>query len=129
MSLFSLLLTAGLVWASAEPTLKFQYVPHDGAEAILCKHKPVRDLPDFDVHCEAGGIIKDFAAHVIVRELPAASSLEILYWVTERQAGSRPLFHSTTALLRGKGRASAISLSQGVENDFASLVMDWRAEP
>lgn len=130
MSLLSLLF-AILSFASVEDAnLRFQYVPNEGGEIRNCTHQRIRDLPDWSIRCE--GMKKEFAAHVVIREHQrgASTSFEILYWVTDRGENSttRPIFHSTTTWvhLKKAGEAASLSLSQGVENDYASLVMEWK---
>jgi hypothetical protein len=124
------LIFALTAFAQPEPNLRFQYVPNEGGEILQCTHKRIRDLPDWEVNCGS----KQFVAHVILRHYHRKdhSSMELLYWVTARSEDKRkpPLFHSTTAWihLKERGEAARISLSQGVENDYASLVMEWRSD-
>lgn len=114
--------------AQAEPELRFSYVPNEGAAAAQCTHERIRDLPDWQVTCPFFGEKKIFTAHVIVRERPRPDQnfLEILYWVSAPGRSTR--FHSTSALLKinGPGRLDSLSLAQGVENDYASLVLEAR---
>jgi len=120
------------LWAQAavlpEPNFRFQYSPNESGEIRRCTHERIRDLPDWEITCE--GMKKKFVAHVIIRHYhrESNSSIEILYWVTDRgeTSSTAPKFHSTTAWihLTKPGQAGSMSLSQGVENDYASLVMD-----
>lgn len=120
--------------AEAAQKMQFTYEVVEGAEPSKCKHEQIQDLPDWRVYCDTPYGKKVFTAHVIVREVPRkeSTSLEMLYWVTEpgvsEKASSQ--FHSTTALIRLKGSTSltSFSVSQGVENDFASLLLDWSRE-
>lgn len=115
-----------------EPNFRFHYAPNESGEIHNCTHKRIRDLPDWEVICE--GIKTKFAAHVIIRHYHRKdrSSIEILYWVTDRgeNSSTAPKFHSTSAWvhLSKPGEAARLSLSQGVENDYASLVLDWHAD-
>jgi len=112
----------------------FRYEPVEGEPATLCTHKQIRDLPDWSVECKTGYGTKTFTVHLIVREYPrqGETGVEILYWVTE--PGDTPTsprkYHSTSALFRLKGDSglSSFLLSQGVENDMASLVLGWSDE-
>jgi hypothetical protein len=128
MTLFPFLLTH---LAFAQPTMTFTYEPAEGQEPSPCTYEQIKDLPDYDVTCATPFGVKNFGAHVIVREFPHASKgdtgVEILYWVTERGDAQRK-FHSTSALfhLKGSTTLADFSLSQGVENDFASLALGWR---
>ncbi len=110
----------------------FHYQPAEGEGPSLCSHERIRDLPDWKVSCQTPYALKTFTAHVVVQEYPnkTAAGLEILYWVTE--PGTTPLapsiFHSTSALLKwqGSGTLAGFALSQGVENDLASLALGWQ---
>jgi hypothetical protein len=121
-----LLLTAAS--ARAEPLLKFQYVPNEGTDIRDCEHKQIRDLPDYDVQC---GTDKRFTAHVVVRELQGGpqTKFEILYWVTAPGDTERAprKFHGTSAWIRLKDKSglASFSLAQAIENDYASLTLDW----
>ena len=123
------LLFALLLPVLSHADLRFTYEPVEGEGPTSCVHKQIRDLPDYDVKCGA----KRFTAHVIVRGGPVQNdtSLEILYWVTEPgdTETSPRKYHSTSALLHLKGKAELanLSLSQGVEDDSASLVLGWKA--
>lgn len=127
--LFALLCSAP-AWALPEPNFAFSYQPNEGADGVHCTHERIRDLPDWKVVCEFFGEKKEFSAHVIFREIPGSkgASMELLYWVTA--AGDRPEgpknFHSTSALFKfdQPTKMSSMSLAQGVENDYASLVLD-----
>ena len=96
---------------------------------MACTATQVQDLPDWDVACGK----RNFGAHVVVNESPHGSDTaeEILYWVTERNGP--PLkprtYHSTSAIFHLKGATSlaGFSLSEGIENDQASLVLGWAA--
>lgn len=129
---FALLLTQ-LSLAAPVPKMVFTYEPVEGEAASLCDARQIQDLPDWDVTCVTPYATKTFGAHVIVRESPHASdtSVEILYWVTERgDSGTTPRkYHSSSALfhLKGSTTLADFSLSQGVENDQSSLVLGWAA--
>jgi hypothetical protein len=112
----------------AKPSMFFQYVPNDGPEFTQCEYGQIRDLPDYEVTCGE----KKFTAHVIVRQMQGGlgTAFEVLYWVTEPAAppAKGPRFNATSTWLRIKDKSSisSLSLSQAVENDYASLMMDWR---
>ncbi len=124
----SLLLS--LVSFANEPNFQFSYQPNE-APSIPCAMERIRDLPDWLVTCEDGGRKKTFVAHVILRETlrERDSSLEILFWVTDRNEKA-PKFTSGTSLIHLKQRSAlaGVVLSQGVENDSAQLVLRWSAE-
>ncbi|MGZ3651029.1 MAG: hypothetical protein ACXVB9_05590 [Bdellovibrionota bacterium] len=122
--------------AHAEPGVKMQftYEPADGeTPASRCTHAQVRDLPDWDVTCVTPYGTKTYSAHVVVHENSGGPSttVEVLYWVSEPGESTSPTrtYHSTSALFHLKGTTSLadFSLSQGVENDQASLVLGWAA--
>lgn len=119
--------------ASASAAMHFRYEPNEGAEAIECTHKQIKDLPDWDIECGE----KKFSAHVIVRpyfhERAPKTKIEILYWVVE--PGKKPrdtnIFHSSSFMVRLKEKTDlySVSLSQGVENDFAGLTLELDNNP
>lgn len=122
-------LLSSTAFALPEPDFRFSYEPNEGAEGVNCTHERIRDLPDWKIRCPFFGETKEFTAHVVLREMPRKEGtlLEILYWVTApgEAPGKAPKFHSTSALIRLKGESSlsGLSLAQGVENDYASLVL------
>lgn len=111
--------------------MHFRYQPVEGETATNCQHTQIRDLPDWKVICSTAYGTKTYTAHVIVRQYNNATKtgLELLYWVTE--PGETPTsvhkFHSTSALMKFKGSTELLdfSLSQGVENDMATLDLSW----
>jgi len=116
------------LWALAAPLFQFSYEPVEGEAASACEFKQINDLPDYAVKCKTPYDVKTYTAHVVVREYQRAgdTGAEVLYWVTE--PGEPNKYHSTSALLHltGKTSLSDFSLSQGVENDMASLVLSWK---
>jgi hypothetical protein len=111
--------------ANKDTNMRFRYQPAE-AEAVSCTHKRIRDLPDWEIRCGE----KQFVAHVVIREYQRQeeprTSVEILYWVTDRNS-PQPKFHSGSNWIRLKKASSldSLQLSQGVENDYASLELDW----
>jgi hypothetical protein len=113
------------VWAVSPPAeFRFRYVPAEDV-SVACTHKQIRDLPDWEVFCGD----KKFVAHVVVREAQREkqSTMEFLYWVTQRHLGRAPAFHSTTARMLFDGQAvpRRLVFEQGVENDAAALQLEW----
>jgi hypothetical protein len=125
------LFLAHLSLATPLPKFDFTYEPIEGEAASACTKTQIQDLPDWDVTCLTPYAKKTFSAHVIVREYPRATDtgVEILYWVTE--PGDKPTsprkYHSATAFFHLKGATTLndFSLSEGVENDQASLVLNY----
>lgn len=111
--------------------MSFSYEPSE-SEPSSCTHEQIRDLPDWQVICFTPSGKKEFVAHVVVKESQRdeepKTTLEILYWVTQRRENTSPLFHSGTSMMRLNKSSSieSMRLSQSVENDYASLVMDWK---
>ncbi|MGZ3713425.1 MAG: hypothetical protein ACXVBE_16795 [Bdellovibrionota bacterium] len=130
LSLFLVVSASTSAFAEPEPNFHFSYQPNEGADSVSCTHERIRNLPDWKVLCTFFGEQKEFTAHVILRQLPAqtGSTFELLYWVTAAgdAPGGAPKFHSTSAILKMKGETAiaSLSLAQGVENDYASLVLD-----
>lgn len=133
----TLLGSIGLMLLSftAQAKMEFRYEPNEG-EFLECSHKKIRDLPDWDIECGKKGE-KKFSAHVIVRpfyrEFEPQTTVEILYWVIEpgKTPTSVHTFHSSTFMVRLKEKTDlySVSLSQGVENDYASLVLNLEGQP
>lgn len=113
--------------ASTDQQMRFRYVPNEGAEAAACTHQRIRDLPDWDVRCQTEGGPRRFTAHVVV-EARGPTLTEVLYWVTSSEQ-NRPRFQGTTFLFRTKDKthATGIVMAQSVENDYASLQLEWKA--
>lgn len=112
--------------------LRFDYISQDGQIHYPCTHKRIRDLPDWEVVCKStNGIVRTFAAHVVVvrgqRQPQSGPGIwyEILYWVTDRQDKNKPVFHSSsmTFNLTPTSHLQAFRIFQGVENDYAALVL------
>lgn len=120
----------------AHAKMEFRYEPNEGGDFLECTHKKIRDLPDWDIVCGPKGE-KKFSAHVIVRpffrESAPQTTVEILYWVIEpgKTPTSVHTFHSSTFMVRLKEKTDlySVSLSQGVENDYASLVLHLEGQP
>ena len=131
LTIFSFFLGLFTTAEAASPKMIFRYEPFEGEGPSQCVHEQIQDLPDWRVTCDTPYGKKKFTAHVVLRELPRKelTGLEILYWVTEpgEKPNAPPKFHSTSALFTLKGNTSLdhFSLSQGVENDFASLTLAW----
>jgi len=133
-TLFAMLMGLFTASSSAQtvPKMHFTYEPNE-MELSSCTHEQIQDLPDWRVACQTPYGMKTFTAHVIVRDYPKGETtgVEILYWVTE--PGDTPtspsIFHTTSALLNVKGANPLVgfSLSQGVESDYASLVLGWES--
>lgn len=125
MKLLLPLLLALTGYSDPDSNMRFRYQPVEMA-ATECTHKRIRDLPDWRVLCGE----KEFVAHVVIheyqRETEPRTTYEILYWVTDRNH-PEPRFHSGTNRIRLKKATSldSLVLSQGVENDYASLELDW----
>ena len=140
LTLLSLLFSTQL-WAVLSPVasipvtdsnLSFEYTSSDGEISMSCKHSQVRyDLPDWQVVCGKGTKLeKKFGVHFVIyrgsRSVEPKTWYEVLYWVTDRQ-NSIPLFSSTsmTVNLSGNTSTHSIRLYQSVENDYASLIINY----
>lgn len=119
-----------------EGHLKFRYSSQDGEFQLECSHKRIRDLPDWEVICKNEvGIRKVFAAHIVLNkgrrlnnEVKPSRWYELLYWVTDRKAQNAPRFHSSSLILQASDESeiNQFQLHQGVENDYASLILDLK---
>ena len=134
-------LFSSLVWAAPSPlaglpvtdaNLSFEYTSNDGEITLSCKHSQVQyDLPDWSVVCGKGTKLeKKFGVHFVVtrgnRPTEPKTWYEFLYWVTDRQKPS-PIFSSSsmTINLNGNVTTHSIRLYQSVENDYASLIINY----
>jgi hypothetical protein len=111
--------------------LQFHYSSSDGDFQLDCKHMPNLQLEtDYDVYCGKGTPnLKQYLVHLIIRSwsTPDDTTYEILYWVTDRGQGDKPVFSSTSQLLTldAKANIKKLSLSQSLENDAAQLYLDY----
>lgn len=124
---------AGLAWGTPveSKNLSFQYIPNEGTMMMNCVHSQIRDLPDWEVVCGKGTPQqKKYSVHFITKEYQRAvqpvTTFEYLYWVTEWEF-VKPVYSSNSFWIRLKEKTSVhgIRLYQGVENDVASLVLDY----
>ena len=136
-----LLLIASLSYAAENSTkgipvetdqLKFQYMSSDGEIQLDCHHSRIRDLPDWEVVCGKGTpTVKKFAVHFVANKGSRLQEpkvwYEFLYWVTDRQQSEKPAFSSTsmTLNLNSGSVPHSLRLYQGIENDYASLIVDY----
>ncbi len=111
--------------------LSFQYIPNEYGAIMDCVHSKIRDLPDWEVICGKGTPQqKKYSVHFVTKEYQRAvqpvTTFEYLYWVTEWEF-VKPVYSSNSFWLRLKEKSSihGIRLYQGVENDVASLVLDY----
>lgn len=111
--------------------LQFHYSTSDGEYQLNCKHMMNSQLEtDYDVYCGKGtSNLKQYLVHLIIRSwnTPDDTTYEILYWVTDRSQGDKPVFSSTSQLLtlEAKTKIKKLSLSQSLENDAAQLYLDY----
>lgn len=115
--------------------IRFSYETHDGSTVLECKHYPRSSVDgesnhDWDVLCGADGVKpRRYGVHLLVREWHRErrprTAFEILYWVTDRNNGALSSFSSTSLRLTVDERSpmSELSMSQSLENDYASLVL------
>lgn len=135
------LLFSSLVWAAPSPIagipvndshLSFEYTSNDGEINLKCKHSQVKyDLPDWDVVCGKGTKLeKKFGVHFVVtrgsRPVEPKTWYEFLYWVTDRQNTVRFFSSSSMTInLNEDVTTHSIRLYQSVENDYASLIINY----
>ena len=111
--------------------LQFHYSSSDGDFQLDCKHLPNSQIEtDYDIYCGKGTPnLKQYLVHLIIRGLstPQDTTYEILYWVTDRSQGDKPVFSSNSQLLTldAKANIKKLSLSQSLENDAAQLYLDY----
>lgn len=120
--------------ALQEDDVRFSYSSADGEFTLKCTHyfdKP--DLHDFMVWCGKGTPhLRTFRVHFLVRhhDRPhiGKSAFEVLYWVTDRDQEPSRRFSSTSSWIhfRNPSDLEKMSFSQGVENDYANLTIEFK---
>jgi hypothetical protein len=119
----------------AEEEAVFSYASADGEFNLKCTHyldKP--ETHDFDVWCGKGTPwLRTFRVHFMVRQHDkpneGKSAFEVLYWVIDRDqkdASKKFSSGSTWISFRNPSDLERMSFSQGVENDYANLSVDYR---
>lgn len=116
-----------------EDDVTFKYSSSDGTIELNCTHvfdKP--ELHDWDVWCGKGTKwLRQFRVHFLVRQYKSPnanqSAFEILYWVIDRNRATSAAFSSTSSWVQLKNLSSldTLSFSQGVENDYAFLKLNF----
>lgn len=115
-----------------EESVKFTYSSMDGEIVLECAHvfdKP--DLWDWDVWCGKGtNMLRQFRVHLLIRPWvnteKQKTAFEVLYWVIDRDTNPRK-FSSTSSwtILNTLTSLETMSFSQGVENDYAFLQVEF----
>lgn len=116
-----------------EDDVTFSYSSADGSFELKCTH--VFDQPelhDWDVWCGKGTKwLRQFRVHFLVRQYQSKnmqrSAFEVLYWVIDRNQNMSRAFSSTSSWIQFKNLSNleTMSFSQGVENDYAFLKLDF----
>ncbi len=117
-----------------EDDVTFHYMSNDGTIDLKCAH--VFDKPgawDWDVWCGKGtNMLRMFRVHFLIRQYQSKvankTAYEVLYWVTDRDQPTTKAFSSTTTWLQFNSLTTAdmLSFSQGVENDYAHLTIEYK---
>ncbi len=117
-----------------EDDITFRYTSSDGTFDLSCAH--VFDEPklnDWDVWCGKGTkLLRQFRVHLLIRELEnraaQKSAYEVLYWVIDRNQPSAKMFSSTSTWLQFNNLSDlqVMSFSQGIENDYAYLTVQYK---
>lgn len=114
--------------------INFNYSSADGEIQLKCDfYFAAPELHDWNVWCGKGtALFRTFRVHLLFREyrhtVLEKSAYEVLYWVTDRDQPIQKAFSSTSSWLEFNNISSMskISLSQGVENDYALLTMTYQ---
>lgn len=117
-----------------EDDVVFSYTSIDGSVQLKCVH--VFDNPethDWDVVCGKGTkLVRQFRVHLLIREFANLntrhSAIEVLYWIIDRDQPITKTFASTSSWIHFKNisELEKISFRQGVENDYASLNLEFK---
>lgn len=112
--------------------LNFQYVSNEGGLMMDCVHSQIRDLPDWEVVCGKGTPQqKRYTVHFLTKQVQRSNqpltTLEYLYAVTEWEF-VKPVYASTSfwLSLNEKSVTHSLRFYQGIENDVANLVLDYK---
>lgn len=116
----------------AEDEVTFSYSSSDGEFTLKCTHylhEPI--LHDFDVWCGKGTKhLRTFRVHFLARQHARAdggSAVEVLYWVIDRDEKPRKFSSGSTWMnFRNPTDLERMTFSQGVENDYAYLNVEYR---
>jgi hypothetical protein len=118
----------------AEDEAVFSYASADGEFSLKCTHyldKP--ETHDFDVWCGKGTpYLRTFRVHFMVRQHDkpdqGKSAFEVLYWVIDRDQEASRKFSSGSSWIgfRNPSDLERMNFSQGVENDYANLTVEYR---
>lgn len=116
-----------------ENDVVFKYSSADGSVELKCTHVfDSPDLNDWDVWCGKGTkMLRQFRVHFLVRQYQSRSAqrsaFEVLYWVTDRNQHITKAFSSTSTWIQFKNLSDleTMSFSQGVENDYAFLKLEF----
>lgn len=117
-----------------EDEVAFKYSSSDGTIELNCTHVfEAPGLHDWDVVCGKGTkLLKQFRVHFLARQFQSRdgnqSALEVLYWVIDRNHPTMKAYSSTSSWLQFRNISSLdkMSFSQGIENDYAYLQMDFK---
>lgn len=120
--------------AIQEEDVTFKYASADGTIELTCTHffdKP--EYSDWDVWCGKGTkLMRQFRVHFLVRQYQNRSenrsAFEVLYWVIDRNQNMSKAFSSTSTWIQFNNLSAldTMSFSQGVENDYAYLKIDFK---
>jgi hypothetical protein len=118
-----------------EDEVTFKYSSSDGTIELNCTHVfDAPELHDWDVVCGKGTkLVKQFRVHFLARQYKSRngtqSAFEVLYWVIDRNQPARA-FSSTSSWIQFKNFSSLekMSFSQGIENDYAYLQLDFKPQ-
>lgn len=117
-----------------EENVSFHYSNSEGSIELSCTHYlDDPELNDWDVWCGKGTkMLKHFRVHFLVRQYEnkklSRSAFEVLYWVIDRQQTLGNSFDSSSSWIqfRNLSDLDLLSFSQGIENDYAFLKINFR---
>jgi hypothetical protein len=122
--------------AIRDTDVTFSYISNDGSIQLKCdQYFADTTLNDWDVWCGKGtNMFRQFRVHFLVRQYQSKvgekSAFEILYWIIDRKQPSvtSETFKSNTTWIqfRNLSDLDLFTLSQGVENDYAYLVLSFK---
>lgn len=121
------------VLSVTEEQLQFSWSSADGTINLSCNHwQPDPTRPDWEVICGKGTkIVKQYMVHLLIRKYEHrqlnTTAFEVMYWITDRQTDFKDMFKSINQWIELPVATplNRLSMSQGIENDYALLKVHY----
>lgn len=110
--------------------LKFSYQSYDASSIVKCTHEIENELSqDWKILCQDSTFKREYSVHLWVtrytKKVAPRTSIETLYWVTERYPEQGKGYSSTNWVhLAEETPFYGANLSVGVDNETAGLYLE-----